>query len=132
MATFVKTDGGRSNYFKGRGPAGDCAARAMAIALGLDYKVCYDELATAHHARTGKRTARDGIFKDDFSAVMRRHGWVWHSAPKLDGRKARHHDMPPGRLIARMARHFVAVIDCDIHDSWDSRHKMIYGYWFKL
>jgi hypothetical protein len=129
MTTFIETDGGRSQYFKGN--AGDCATRAMAIALGLDYKQCYDELAKAHRARTGKKTARNGIYKDDFDAVLNKHGWVWHPAPKFDGRKARYNDMPNGKVIARMSRHFVAVIDGVVHDSWDSRSKMIYGYWAK-
>lgn len=129
MTTFIETDGGRSQYFKGN--AGDCAARAMAIALGLDYKQCYDELSKAHRARTGKKTARNGIYKDDFDTVLNKHGWVWHPAPKFDGRKARHSDMPSGNVIARMSRHFVAVIDGVVHDSWDSRGKMIYGYWAK-
>jgi hypothetical protein len=129
MSNFIQTDGGRSQYFKGQ--AGDCAARAMAIALELDYKQCYNELAAAHRATTGKRTARNGIYKDDFSVVLKRHGWVWHPAPKIDGRKARHYDMPEGRVIARMSRHFAAVIDGVVHDSFDSRDKMIYGFWAK-
>jgi len=127
MTTFIETDGGRSHYFKGK--AGDCAARAMAIALQLNYKQCYDELAKAHSAKTGKKTARNGIYKDDFDAVLKRHGWVWHPAPKFIGRKARYSDMPNGRIIARMARHFTAVIDGVVHDTWDCRDKMVYGYW---
>lgn len=129
MQTFVQTDGGRSQYFKGA--AGDCAPRAMAIALQLDYKQCYNELAEAHRARTGKKTARNGIYKDDFGAVLKRHGWVWHPAPKLVGRKARYSDLPQGRVIARMARHFTAVIDGVVHDVWDCREKMVYGYWME-
>jgi len=122
-------DGGRSAYFKGT--AGDCAARAMAIGLELDYKDCYNELANAHRARTGKKTARDGIYKEDFNEVMKRHGWVWHSAPKFDGRKARATDMPAGRVIVQMARHYAAVVDGVVNDSWDSSEKMVYGYWAK-
>jgi len=128
-SSFTFNDGGRSRYFKGR--AGDCAARAMSIALELDYKLCYDELAKAHSAKTGKRSARNGIYKDDFNVVLNRHGWVWRSAPKLDGRKARSVDMPRGRVIVRMARHFAAVVDGVLHDTWDSSSKMVYGYWVK-
>jgi hypothetical protein len=126
---FIYDDGGRSKYFKGS--TGDCAARAMAIALNLDYKDCYNELAEQHKASTGKKTARDGIFKEDFNKVMERHGWVWHSAPKFTGRKAYHDDMPKGAVIARMAHHYAAVIDGVVYDSWDSSAKMVYGYWAK-
>jgi hypothetical protein len=126
---FTRNDGGRSKYFKGE--AGDCAARAMAIALKLDYKDCYNELAEQHKVSTGKKTARDGIFKKDFNVVMERHGWVWHSAPKFDGRKAKVWDMPKGPVIVQMAKHYAAVIDGVVNDTWDSSEKMVYGYWAK-
>ena len=126
---YIFNDGGRSAYFKGT--AGDCATRAMAIGLELDYKACYNELSQAHRARTGKKTARDGIYKEDFSEVLKRHGWVWHSAPKFHGRKARATDMPTGRVIVQMARHYAAVINGVVNDSWNSSEKMVYGYWAK-
>ena len=40
---FVYSDGGRSKYFKAEG-VGDCCARAIANATGLDYKEVYDSL----------------------------------------------------------------------------------------
>jgi phosphotransferase system IIA component len=40
--------------------------------------------------------------------------------------------MPDGVVIARQARHFVAVIDGAVHDIWDCSHKMVYGYWAKV
>jgi len=129
-ATFIYNDGGRKDAGY-KGTAGDCAARAMAIALEIPYKQAYDELARAHRARTGQKTARKGIYKDDFETVLALYGWVWHPAPKLNGRKARCGDMPEGKVIARMARHYAAVIDGVVHDSWDSTGKMIYGYWRK-
>lgn len=128
MTRYIYTDGGRADAgFKG--VAGDCAVRAMAVALGLDYKACYQELAQAHKERTGKKTARDGIYKETFSEVLGKRGWVWHTAPKFDGRKARASDMPKGRVIVRMSKHYAAVVDGAVHDSWDSTHKMVYGYW---
>ena len=128
--TYIYNDGGRSKYFKGK--AGDCGARAMAIALEIDYKQVYNELSQANaEVKGGKKSARNGIFKEDFDTVLKSHGWIWVSAPKLNGRKAYVGDMPSGRVIARMAKHFVAVIDGVAHDTWDSTHKMIYGYWVK-
>ena len=48
MTNFIKTDGGRADAgFKGS--TGDCAVRAMAVALEADYKACYEELAQARH-----------------------------------------------------------------------------------
>ena len=109
MSDFYYNDGGRVESGR-RGIAGDCAVRAMAIALELDYDACYKEI---------------------YDAILKRHGWVWHSAPKFKGVKARAEDMPDGVVIARQARHFVAVIDGAVHDIWNCSHKMVYGYWAK-
>jgi hypothetical protein len=100
-------------------------------ALSLITRLVINELAQAHRSRTGKKTARDGIYKEDFSEVLKRHSWVWHSAPKFDGRKARANDMPTGRVIVQMARHYAAVINGVVNDSWNSSEKMVYGYWAK-
>jgi len=130
MTNYQYNDGGRSKYFKGK--AGDCAARAMAIALEVDYKDAYNELAKANaKGRGGQKSARNGIYKEDFNRVLEAHGWVWVAAPKFEGRKAYVQDMPSGRVIARMARHFVAVIDGVANDTFNSTSKMIYGYWVK-
>jgi hypothetical protein len=128
--TFKYNDGGRKAAgFKGI--AGDCGARAIAIALGLDYKSVYKELAQANADRGYAKSARNGIYKDVFADVLKRYGWVWRQAPKFDGRKARCSDMPSGVVIAKQAHHFVAVIDGVAHDIWDCTHKMVYGYWAK-
>lgn len=128
MTQWVYTDGGRSQYFKG--VARDCATRAMAIALNRDYKLCYDELALQAKQSTGKKSARNGMHKEDFSTVLKRYGYVWHSAPIFNGRKARCSDLS-GKVIARQSKHFVAVIDGVVHDIFDSTQKMVYGYWAK-
>lgn len=39
-------------------------------------------------------------------------------------------ELPPGRLIVKVSRHLVAVIDSAIHDTarWT---RCVYGYWMK-
>ena len=127
---LVYNDGGREAAGF-RGKTGDCAVRAMAIALELPYADVYRELAQANKDSGRKKSVRRGVMKEVYSTVLSKYGWVWHSAPKFHGRKARYDDLPSGRLIARMSKHFVAVIDGKLNDSWDSRHKMVYGYWVK-
>lgn len=129
-STFIFNDGGRAASGR-KGSAGDCGVRAMAIALDLSYEECYCKLAQANKDAGGKKSARNGLKKSVYEKVLSRHGWVWHSAPKFEGRKARCGDMPQGRVIVRMARHFAAVIDGVLYDTWDSRDKMVYGYWAK-
>ena len=127
---FYENDGGRSKYFKGKN-AGDCVVRAIAIALNLDYKEVYDELAMMNKELYGIKTARNGNSKKAYEKFLKKRGWHWCKAPKLVGRKARYFDLPHGRYIARQANHLVAVIDGSIHDTWDSTHKMVYGYYAK-
>lgn len=124
---FTYNDGGRKNAGY-KGSAGDCGARAMAIALGLDYKTAYNKLAQANKDKGFAKSARDGIYKDIYSDVLKSHGWIWHSAPKFVGRKAKCSDMPSGTVIARQAGHYVAVVNGIPNDVWDSSEKMVYGF----
>lgn len=127
---FIYDDGGRSAAgYKGK--AGDCGARAMAIALGLNYKDAYKELATHNESKGGIRSARKGINLVVYAEVLKRYGWVWHAAPKFDVRKARCTDLPVGPVIARQSHHLVAVVGGVAHDTWDCTAKMVYGYWAK-
>lgn len=132
---WVETDGGRAAAgYKGK--TGDCAVRAVAVALGLDYKAAYNELAAENAKITGVKSCRNGIWKSALEAVLARYGWEWRSAPKFEGRHARAADFTTAAgysdfIIARMGRHFVAVLDGAVHDSWNSSHRAVYGYWCK-
>jgi hypothetical protein len=123
-------DGGRAlaGY---KGSAGDCGARAIAIALCMDYKTAYDLLANANKKAGNAKSARNGISKEIYSDVLKTLGWIWVSAPKFEGRKARCSDMHSGTVIARQAGHYVAVINGTPQDTWDCSHKMVYGFWVK-
>ena len=128
--TYNFNDGGRAKAGY-KGSAGDCGARAMAIALGLNYKTAYNELAQANKDKGFAKSARNGIYKDIYADVLAKHGWTWNSAPKFVGRKAKCSDMPTGTVIARQAGHYVAVINGIPQDIWNSSDKMVYGFWSK-
>ena len=128
---YQYNDGGRSKTGR-KGHAGDCVCRAIAIAMNRDYDEVYRELADANKAAGYKKSARNGIMRKVYEDYLNQYGWVWHTAPKFEGRKARHYDMPDGTVIVRMARHVACVIDGVVHDTWDSRRKMVYGYWAKV
>ncbi len=131
MKLYIYNDGGRQAAgFKSKS---DCGIRALAIACELSYEEARKRLKDASVVgKMGSRAISRGIYKDDFSAALKELGWEWCSAPKFEGRKARFSDLPHGRVIARMASHYVAVIDGHINDTWDSREKMVYGYWAKI
>lgn len=130
MKKYTYNDGGRK--VAGLKTKTDCGIRAVAIACELTYSEARARLKDASAVgKMGSRAIARGIYKEDMTAALKKLGWVWHSAPKLEGRKARFGDLPQGRLIARMARHYAAVIDGELHDTWDSSGKMVYGYWAK-
>jgi hypothetical protein len=128
--SYVYNDGGRKQAGY-KGLAGDCGARAIAIALDMDYQAAYNLLAQANKNCGKSKSARNGIDKDIYSDVLKSLGWFWVSAPKFDGRRAKTADLPAGTYIARQAGHFVAVKDGIPQDTWNSSEKMVYGYWAK-
>ena len=127
---YKYSDGGRADAgFKGKY---DCGIRAVAIACELSYKDAQKVLReAAKKGKQGNGSISAGLYKEDMNSALQSLGWEWVSAPKFEGRKARYSDLPAGRHIARMARHYAAVIDGVLIDAWDSSGKMVYGYWSK-
>lgn len=138
---WVYDDGGRSQYFKAE-KVGDCACRAIAIATGMDYKRVYDDLnrvakteklTKRHH---GKSSARNGMHTVTVKRLLEgEYGWEWHPTMGI-GTGCRVHvredELPSGRLVLNLSRHFACVVDGVLHDTYDcSREgtRCVYGYW---
>jgi hypothetical protein len=137
---YVQDDGGRAAAgFKGT--AGDCGVRALAISAGLDYRAAYD-LAARHcrqerpsKRRRGVSSPRTGIHTVTFHKIMAELGWRWTPTMTI-GSGCRVHlrdgEIPSGRLIVNLSRHYAAVIDGEVHDTHDPRRggdRCVYGYW---
>jgi len=140
---FNYNDGGREAAgFKGK--TGDCVCRSIAIAAGLPYLEVYNYLAE-HNAsqrkskRTGKKakTAANGInttrkwFKDYLKSL----GFVW-TPTMLIGQGCKVHltdgELPDGKLIVAVSKHFTAVIDQVINDTYNPERetgRCVYGYY---
>jgi hypothetical protein len=128
---YVMNDGGKAATGR-KGKSGDCAVRAVAIATGTDYETAYRMMADEAASFGYKKSARDGIHMDVITSVLKKFGWAWVAAPKISGRKARCVDLAEkGTVIARQAKHFVAVIDGTPHDIFDCSDRMVYGCWAK-
>lgn len=125
---FNYNDGGRSKAGY-KGIVGDCAARALSIAKDINYKTAYDIIAKENANFGYAKSARNGVHKIVFDKVLKDFGMKWYPAPKFNKRKAKCLDMPTGMVIARQARHFVAVFNGIPQDIWNSSDKMVYGYW---
>ena len=138
--SFIQNDGGRKAAgFKG--VTGDCATRAVAIATGLPYRQVYDrinvlaKLERTSKRKTSKSNARTGVYRETLDKVLAELDWVWVPTMKV-GQGCTVHlrsdELPPGRIIVRLSRHFCAVIDGVPHDTHDCSRKgtrCVYGYW---
>jgi hypothetical protein len=150
-------DGGReaAGY---KGKAGDCCARAFAIATGRPYQEVYDRInALAATERRGKRkrtisSARTGVHKNTAHRLayeLAHEYGLWPQGlpgttlwvPTMfigSGCKVhlRSDELPKGRLVCALSRHFAAVIDGVVYDTYDPTRdgtRCVYGYWmFKL
>lgn len=153
---YKHNDGGRKAAgFNGK--AGDCVARSISIASGLPYAEVYATLAQGTGdqpaGKRGKRSAsaRSGIsvtrkwFKDYMASI----GFVWTPTMGIGtGCKVHLHDgeLPMGNLIVSVSKHYTAVIDGVINDTWDPQRetysvsadgighvsrRCVYGYWAK-
>lgn len=137
---FILNDGGRSAAgFKGS--AGDCCARSISIATGKPYKEIYD-LVNSFSAkertgtkRRGMSSARSGVHKHTARKIMESLGWIWHPTMTIgSGCKVhlRENELPKGRLMVLVSRHYTAVIDGVINDTFDPSRdgkRCVYGYY---
>lgn len=140
---IVNDDGGRAaaGY---KVQAGDCVCRAIAIATGKPYQEVYSVLAQGtgnqRRCKRGKKrsaSARGGIntTRKWFKEYMASLGFKWTPTMQVgSGCKVHLKDgeLPPGRLVVSLSRHYAAVIDGVVHDTFDpSRNgtRCVYGYW---
>lgn len=137
--TFQFNDGGReaAGY---KGTTGDCCTRAIAIATEKSYQEVYDGInQMAEREHLGKRkkgisNARTGVYTATFRRYMESLGWRWVTCMTI-GSGCKVHlkasELPSGRLVVRVSRHYTAVIDGVINDTHDcSRNgtRCVYGY----
>jgi len=140
--SFQYNDGGRREAgFKG--DTGDCVTRAIAIATELPYKEVYDAMNDlAKNAKITKRTpkktsARTGMYRDDYQRFLESIGWEWIPTMKVGSgcqMRLNAKELPSGRLIAKVSKHLVAVIDGVVHDTEDPSRcgtRCVYGYFRK-
>ena len=133
-------DGGRADAGY-KGSAGDCGVRAIAIATGRPYQQVYDELKPLCAAekpskrRRGKSSPRTGLHKEIVHAYFASLGWTWVPTMSI-GSGCRVHlrtgELPGGSLVAACSKHYVAVVDGVLRDTYDSGRggmRCVYGYW---
>ncbi len=146
--SFVYNDGGRKEAGR-KGNTGDCVTRAICIATGLPYMKVYNRLAEGNatqrkskrerysKSRNGVKTASRGIFtkRKWFKDYMNELGFEFVATMTI-GSGCKVHlkadELPKGTIICRVSKHYVAVVDGVINDTYDcSRNgtRCVYGYW---
>ena len=147
---WVSDDGGRSaSGYKGH--AGDCVARAVTIASSRSYAGVYAALASGAgvERKSSGASARNGIHtkRKWFKDYMRSLGFEWTPTMHI-GQGCKVHladgELPSGRLVVAVSKHYTAVVDGVIHDTHDPQReetwhwadgtttvtrRCVYGYW---
>lgn len=139
---WARDDGGRKAAgFKGNAP-GDCVTRAIAIATGLPYLTVYDalnRLAEAERPRGRKRrsSSRTGVHSKTARRYLEELGWTFTPTMGI-GTGCRVHltpgELPAGRLVVSLSRHWCAVVDGTTRDLYDPSRdgtRCVYGYFTK-
>jgi hypothetical protein len=118
-------------------------ARAVAVASGRSYQEVYDALSVGcrgqrlTRGRQRSASARNGVdtSRKWFKDYMRSLGFRWVPTMQVgQGCKVhlRAEELPSGRLVVAVSKHYVAVLNGIIHDTFDpSRNgtRCVYGYW---
>ena len=145
MDTFIFNDGGRAEAgYKGQ--TGDCVCRSICIVTGKPYDEVYQALAEGNftqrkskHSKKGKRTAANGINtkRKWFNEYMLSLGFKWVPTMFVGVGCKMHlkkEELPTGKIICNVSKHFVAVVDGVINDIYDcSREgtRFVYGYYYQ-
>lgn len=107
---------------------GDCAVRAIAKALGVDWETAYAMIAKAGFLMADMPSS-NGVW----GAVLRQNGFVRSSLPPTcpDCYTAKDfaRDHPTGTYVLGFGNHVATVKDGRIYDSWDSSNEIPQYFW---
>lgn len=109
---------------------GDCAVRAVSIALAVDWNTAYSMIAA------------EGFWMSDmpssnavWGAVLRKNGFqryaIPNSCPDCYSIGDFADENPHGVYVVGTGNHVVTIKDGVIYDSWDSRREIPQYYWTK-
>lgn len=130
---FVKNDGGRSKYFPSKlkkDRAHDCIIRAIATALEMDYMQVWNDLFAL-----GTKIGQLPNSWDTAEMYLESKGWV-KNKPFRDSRnrKMELRKTPfdkSERYLMTTSGHMTAVINNEIHDTWDCQEWCGNSYYTK-
>ena len=109
---------------------GDCAVRAVAAALGIDWEAAF-ALIASNAFQMGDMPSSNAVW----GAVLRQHGFkryvIPNSCPDCYTAEQFAADHPKGIYVLGYGNHTAVVRDGIIMDSWDSSQLIPQYYWTK-
>lgn len=109
---------------------GDCAVRAVSVALGIDWEAAY-ALMCKNGYLMGDMPSSNAVW----GAVLRQHGFyrdtIPDTCPDCYSAEDFTKDYPKGTYVLGFGNHVATVIDGTLYDSWDSSSEIPQYVWYK-
>lgn len=109
---------------------GDCAVRAVSVALGIDWESAYDLIASAGYDM-GDMPSSDSVW----GAVLRQNGFyrsaIPNSCPDCYTADNFARDNPHGVYVLGFGGHVATIVDGTIYDAWDSSREIPIYVWYR-
>ena len=107
---------------------GDCAVRAVSVALGIDWETAFALIANNAY-QMGDMPSSNAVW----GSVLRQHGFkrsvIPNSCPDCYTAEQFAADHPHGTYVLGFGNHVATVKDGVILDSWDSSQEIPQYYW---
>lgn len=109
---------------------GDCAVRAISVALNTDWETAYSLIAAAGYSM-GDMPSSDSVW----GAVLRQNGFyrraIPNTCPECYTAEDFAEDHPHGTFVLAFGGHVATVKDGDLYDSWDSSKEVPVYFWYR-
>lgn len=109
---------------------GDCAVRAVSVALGIDWETAY-ALLCVNGMAMGDMPSSDSVW----GSVLRQHGFyrasIPDSCPDCYTAEDFARDHPRGVYVLGFGGHTATIRDGRLYDAWDSSQEIPQYVWFK-
>lgn len=109
---------------------GDCAVRAVAKALGLDWETAYALIASNGY-NMADMPSSDSVW----GATLRMNGFyrdsIPNECPECYTAEMFARDHPEGIYVLGFGGHVATIVDGRLFDSWDSTQEIPQYYWHK-
>ena len=117
---FINNPAGRN--------VGDCAVRAISVALSVDWETAYAMLVGSAFLMADMPSS-DAVS----GAVLRKHGFIRETVPDTCPDCFTAEDFcrenPEGTFVLYFGEHVATVVDGDIYDAWDSSREIPQFVW---